>query len=587
MVNKKILLGVTVIAMLTLSVGVAWADEVTSDLNYQGLLADSAGNPMSGAYSTTFLLYDVSSGGTALDTDIHDVVATDGLFNTEIDFDQSYFDGRALWLGIKVGTDSEMIPRQEFRPAPYALSLVPGARIIGDRTWPATLSIENYGSHPALRVENRFPWSRAVAVKTNSWGSCGVDVNTTGNGSAGVRVDADGDDSAGVWVDTDGEGSEGFHAYTTGEDSEGFHAYTTGEDSEGFHAYTTGEDSEGFYAETFGDYSEGVNAKTRGYDSPAVYGFSSRDVGVYGKGKEGGYFTTTTAGTLQNRLAGVNVSTTYDFNPGVYAMITGDNSYGAYAYTTGEDSEGFYAYTTGEDSEGFYAETFGDYSEGVNARTAGKGSEGVYAKTTGEDSPAVYGWSEQSVGVRGNGNTYDFYADGAGTNYGPFTGAHEVKLSADFPENVTPGMIVSVTGGTQVRQIDGRNISFSSTLPTVQLSDTPDDSKVLGVLISESPLPEEHWYIDELNERDRFGIVNALGDGRVWVTDINGGIEAGDYITTSLVAGYGQKQNDDLLHSYTLGKAIESVNWSKLTTTVGFNGQICNAYPIAVVYTSG
>jgi hypothetical protein len=408
MVNKKILLGVTVIAMLTLSVGVAWADEVTSDINYQGRLADSAGKPLSGTYSMTFQLYDVSSGGTALDTDIHDVVVTDGLFNTEIDFDQSYFDGRALWLGIKVGTDSEMTPRQEFRPVPYALSLVPGAVIDG------------FLSRPVLK-----------------------------------------------------------------------------------------------------------------------------------------------------------------FN------ADGDNSYGAYAYTTGYDSEGFYAYTTGEDSEGFYAETFGDYSEGVNARTAGKGSEGVYAKTTGRDSPAVYGWSEKSVGVRSNGNTYDFYADGPGTNYGPFTGAHEVKLSADFPENVTPGMIVSVTGETQVRQIDGRNISFSSTLPTVQLSDTPDDSKVLGVLISESPLIEEHWYIDELNERDRFGIVNALGDGRVWVTDINGDIEAGDYITTSLVAGYGQKQNDDLLHSYTLGKAIGSVNWSELTTTVEFNGQIYKAYPIAVVYTSG
>ena len=131
MVNKKILLGVAVIGMLTLSTGVAWAGEVTSAINYQGQLADSSGSPLSGTYEMTFRLYEAATGGTALDTDIHDVVVTDGLFNTEIGFVQGCFDGRALWLGITVGTDSEMTPRQEFRPVPYALSLVPGAMING------------------------------------------------------------------------------------------------------------------------------------------------------------------------------------------------------------------------------------------------------------------------------------------------------------------------------------------------------------------------------------------------------------------------------------------------------------------------
>jgi hypothetical protein len=228
----------------------------------------------------------------------------------------------------------------------------------------------------------------------------------------------------------------------------------------------------------------------------------------------------------------------------------------------------------------------------------------VFGQSNGSSGYGVKGWASNTgdvknygghfnasgskgIGVYGAGRAYDFYAAGSGANYGSFTGAHEVKLSADFPENVKPGMIVSVTGETQVRQIDAKDISFSSTLPTVQLSDMTNDSKVLGVLISELPLPEEHWYINELNDGDRFGCVNALGEGRVWVTDINGDIEVGDYITTSLVAGYGQKQDDDLLHSYTLGKAIESVNLSKYTTTVEFNDGTYKAYPIAVVYTSG
>jgi hypothetical protein len=47
------------------------------------------------------------------------------------------------------------------------------------------------------------------------------------------------------------------------------------------------------------------------------------------------------------------------------------------------------------------------------------------------------------------------------------------------------------------------------------------------------------------------------------------------------------KQDDDLLHSYTLGKATEDVDWDNVTETISFNGKEYKAYLIAVVYTSG
>jgi len=216
------------------------------------------------------------------------------------------------------------------------------------------------------------------------------------------------------------------------------------------------------------------------------------------------------------------------------------------------------------------------------------GAVGVYARGGGS---GVLGQSGDSsgVGVEGQGgsSSYDFYASGEGTNYGPFTGAHEVKLADDFPASLMPGMIVTVTGETAIRRIDDGSISFSSTLPTVRLSDSPNDKKVLGVTISEVSLRKDHWYTSDLDGDDRFGIVNALGDGRVWVTNINGNIEAGDYITTSAIAGYGMKQDSDVLHSYTLGKATENVDWTTVTETVEYNDYIYKAYPIGVVYTSG
>jgi hypothetical protein len=196
-----------------------------------------------------------------------------------------------------------------------------------------------------------------------------------------------------------------------------------------------------------------------------------------------------------------------------------------------------------------------------------------------------YAIGTNSTGVRGRGEQYDFYASGPGTNYGPFTGAHEVRFAQDFPEDIRLGMIVSVTGRAEKRKKEDDETSLSSTLPTVTPTQKVRDKAVLGVLVSEGPLDKDHWY--ESRDGERFGVVNALGEGRVWVSNRNGDIEAGDYITTSSIPGYGQKQDDDLLHSYTLGKAIETVDWDSVTETVDSNGETYKVYLIAVVYTSG
>ncbi|HOC69673.1 MAG TPA: hypothetical protein PKO23_12785, partial [Candidatus Hydrogenedentes bacterium] len=103
--------------------------------------------------------------------------------------------------------------------------------------------------------------------------------------------------------------------------------------------------------------------------------------------------------------------------------------------------------------------------------------------------------------------------------------------------------------------------------------------------IKDASLDEEHWF--KAKKEDRFGIVNALGEGRVWVCDANGPVRVGDYITTSAVPGYAQRQDDDLLHNYTLGKVIEAVEWTGVTETIHSGDNTYAAYLIAVVYTSG
>jgi hypothetical protein len=48
--------------------------------------------------------------------------------------------------------------------------------------------------------------------------------------------------------------------------------------------------------------------------------------------------------------------------------------------------------------------------------------------------------------------------------------------------------------------------------------------------------------------------VNGIGEGGIWVINTNGNLENGDYIQSSNVAGFGEKQDDDLVHNYTVAK---------------------------------
>ena len=96
-------------------------------INYQGYLTDSSGNPVNEPLDIVFRLYNVESGGEALWIETQNgVVVSDGLFSvllgdvtsisTEIIANNS-----DLWLGIAVGGDEEMSPREKIASAPYAL----------------------------------------------------------------------------------------------------------------------------------------------------------------------------------------------------------------------------------------------------------------------------------------------------------------------------------------------------------------------------------------------------------------------------------------------------------------------------------
>jgi hypothetical protein len=85
----------------------------------------------------------------------------------------------------------------------------------------------------------------------------------------------------------------------------------------------------------------------------------------------------------------------------------------------------------------------------------------------------------------------------------------------------------------------------------VRLSNTYNDKTVYGV-ISET----------EASTDDSEVLVNYQGDGKVWVINTSN-IEAGDYITTSNVGGYGMKQGTDYTMNYTLAKSTITCDFTQ------------------------
>jgi len=64
---------------------------------------------------------------------------------------------------------------------------------------------------------------------------------------------------------------------------------------------------------------------------------------------------------------------------------------------------------------------------------------------------------------------------------------------------------------------------------------------------------------------DEHIFVNSVGEGAMWVVNTAGPFESGDYITTSNVAGYGQKQDSEFLANYTVAKITMDCDFDPVT----------------------
>lgn len=186
-----------------------------------------------------------------------------------------------------------------------------------------------------------------------------------------------------------------------------------------------------------------------------------------------------------------------------------------------------------------------------------------------------------------NGNMY-FYGSWGSTPYRIiqaastyFTGQHANQPVADqefLKTNVKDhvGLIVSsadqgcysINPVTKEIVTGKAAISISESLPYIKLSDKDQDKAVWGVVTN---VKNENYNTDgtvDTDENTEWGDrldtmvrVNGLGEGAIWVTNVNGPIENGDYICSSIIPGHGRRQSDDILHNYTVAKATMSCDF--------------------------
>jgi hypothetical protein len=158
-------------------------------LQYQGRLTDpDTGDPVSGTVTIFFRIYDSASGGNKLWEEGKDLAVSAGLFSTALGdltpLDRTMFNGQSLWLAVKVGTDAEATPRQQFLPVAYALSLAPGALISTTSTAPALL-VRNQGGGYALQLEGSLYVSGNLVGGAHQHGGADISSGTV----AEARID--------------------------------------------------------------------------------------------------------------------------------------------------------------------------------------------------------------------------------------------------------------------------------------------------------------------------------------------------------------------------------------------------------------
>lgn len=220
------------------------------------------------------------------------------------------------------------------------------------------------------------------------------------------------------------------------------------------------------------------------------------------------------------------------------------------------------------------------------SETAPNSGTTAYARLAYLDGSASYGGRLMTT-TSGGGDARGIII--GGPSYGltvtggvsPFTGCHDGMMLKTT--EAVPGDILVDTGTIIATQ------GVSDTLTEVVSSNVPEQRGAIGIFVDISlQIPNiiqttELVFVIENGievEQVRYKLdpqyativsshnyvsINSVGEGSINVCGENGTIELGDLIVTSSIPGKGMRQADDIVRSYTVAKARETVTFDSPT----------------------
>jgi len=427
--------------------------QTDTTFTYQGELRESS-NAANGMYNMDFSMFNALAGGSQIGSTVsiagQDVV--DGLFSVELDFGAQDFAGSQYWLEIVIDGNT-LSPRQPMTASPFSIQ-TRGIFVDEDNNVGIGTSTPVYPIH----VESdgtRSIYAKDYATTGPAFGGYFESASSSGRGVFGL-ASASAGITDGVFGQSNSTAGRGICGWAPASSGTTYGVFGTSDSTSGTgvagEARATSGNTTGVYGKSSSSSGRGVYGLATGFlGGDTTYGVYGESSSAFGRGVYG--IATSTSGTnyggrFQSDSSsgeGVFAEATASNGPtrGVHGLSRSTTGYGVLgvANATSGNNIGVYGLSHSTSGQGIFGwafansgTTYGGYFE--NESTSGHGVFGTADAFTG----ITYGgrfesWSATGRGVFGLANLnsgvnygvvghsnssdgYDFWASGAGTNYG-------------------------------------------------------------------------------------------------------------------------------------------------------------------------
>jgi hypothetical protein len=539
-------------------------------MSYQGELRDASGNPApDGSYNVIVSIYGQSSGGSALWAETTSVTVADGVFSKTLGSTHalSYvlFEDISTYLGIKVGTNSEMTPRTRLVSVPYAVqsnradtASVSLSGPVGNGGW------TDNGSTVSLTTAT----DRVLINSTSTTGKLAV--YSTGNAIVGECTAMMG---ASVYGKAYGILGEGLRGYATG--ASGYGAFGIADSGATIGVYGLAKElsnGKGVQGVSEGD-GDGVYGESQGTGRGVVALNSGTGFGLVATSEHSvGVFATS-----NDPVEGMGIfGTASGSHPtGIKGHSSGTYATGVHGQAVSQDGIGVYGQADSADCIGVKGSSSGLRGKGLSGIATGPSSIGIYGENSYNNDVAIKGVATNATagtGVRGEGASYGMYAKATySSGIGLCAEGGTSGKAAKFIGNV---VLYGITSGDIVMEL-GEGLDYAEAF---DISDGTDIAPGTVVAI-DSENPGKLTSCKQAYDKRVAGIIAGaqglasgvrLGTGkydkdvalagRVYcqVEALDQNIEPGDLLTTSATPGYAMKASDhEKAQGAILGKAME------------------------------